>query len=268
MRAAGGAPPRPSAESSADRRPLAFFLLVLLLSLPFAVAGWLTGAMLLPGLPVAAMQAVCPAVAAVVLVAIRTGRAGVAAFLRRAFTAWPRGVQWPILLLGPPVLLAVVWLLQRALGVPVPLPGVDVGRIAVLFAVFLVSAVTEELGWSSYALEPLRDRWGPLVAAVVIGLAWAAMHVLALVQAGRDWRWIAWWVVTTLALRMLLVVIFARTGGGVMGVSLFHASYNVAWQSYPESGSYWDPALVGPVFAVVAAAAMVVDRRRRQGAVA
>jgi hypothetical protein len=50
------------------RSPPAFFLLVFVLSLPFLVLSALRPQELLPGLPVAALMVVCPAVAASLLV--------------------------------------------------------------------------------------------------------------------------------------------------------------------------------------------------------
>ena len=77
-----GAARRDSGTESPDTRsPFVFLLLVLLLSVPFVVVGEATGAMLLPGLPIAALQAVCPAIAAIGLVLRRHGIRGATAFL-------------------------------------------------------------------------------------------------------------------------------------------------------------------------------------------
>ncbi len=37
--------------------------------------------------------------------------------------------------------------------------------IPVLFVVFFVGAVCEEVGWTGYAIDPLQARWGALPAA-------------------------------------------------------------------------------------------------------
>jgi membrane protease YdiL (CAAX protease family) len=59
-----------------------------------------------------------------------------------------------------------------------------------MFPVFRATALSEELGWSGYALDPLQDRWGALQAGVLLGVAWAAWHVVPVIQARRALRWI------------------------------------------------------------------------------
>ncbi len=48
---------------------------------------------------------------------------------------------------------------------------------------FIISAYAEEVGWTGYALEP-RAGAGWLGAAMIFGVAWAAFHVPADLQAG------------------------------------------------------------------------------------
>ena len=67
------------------RSPLAFFLLVFALAIPFLLIGAVTRIQLLPGLPVASLMAVCPATAALILVCQDDGAAGAKAQLKGAF---------------------------------------------------------------------------------------------------------------------------------------------------------------------------------------
>ncbi len=62
-----------------------FFLLVLGLSIPLWILGPIVGGELLPGLPVSALQFLCPVTAASLLLYRQSGAAGVAAFLKRSF---------------------------------------------------------------------------------------------------------------------------------------------------------------------------------------
>src|SRR5688572_11989868 len=74
-----------TAEATHDARLVGFFVLVLALSAPFYIAGAALDLQLLPGLPLSALSAVVPALAASILVFRRAGRAGVAAHHRRSF---------------------------------------------------------------------------------------------------------------------------------------------------------------------------------------
>jgi membrane protease YdiL (CAAX protease family) len=246
---------------SGDRAPALFFALVLALTVPFLLLGEVTGTMVLPGLPVSALIVVCPTIAAVALVAARHQSRGLRLFVRGAFGRWPRGWWWvPTLLLFPGTMV-VSWIAQRAAGVAVPVPVVGLLDVGGLFALLLVAGAAEELGWSGYAVEPLRDRWGPLAASMVIGAVWVVFHLVPLLQAARSVAWIAWWTLGTLGLRVVLVWLYEHTGRAVIGVSIMHASYNLAWQLYPVRGSFYDPAVTSTVVAAVAVVVALLWRR-------
>lgn len=83
---------------------LAFFLLAVVLIIPFWVFGAMTGLQLAPGLPVAALGAFCPMLAAIILVYQEDKRAGVVALLKRSVDFKRiKAKRWyaPILLIMP-----------------------------------------------------------------------------------------------------------------------------------------------------------------------
>lgn len=238
----------------ARRRPYAFFALTLALAVPFWIAGGVSGVMLLPGLPLAGLMAVCPGLAALILVWRDEGRPGARAFLARMLDGRRiRRLAWlaPVLLLAP-AQQALAFFVQRATGAPVPAPQIALTPALALAAFFMVGAWAEELGWSGYAIDPLQDRHGPLKGALVVGVVWALFHFVALVQAQRDLAWIAWWSLGTLAARVVMVWLYDNTGRSVLAVSLFHMSQNLAWQLYPVQGSYFDPKVSGLIAAALA----------------
>ncbi|NIQ72935.1 MAG: CPBP family intramembrane metalloprotease [Candidatus Aminicenantes bacterium] len=55
-----------------------------------------------------------------------------------------------------------------------------------LFVVFFIAAAGEELGWTALAQEKLQQQYGPLKAALIIGVLWSAWHVLPWLQVGRS----------------------------------------------------------------------------------
>jgi membrane protease YdiL (CAAX protease family) len=237
----------------------AFLVLVVVFSVPFWIAG-ASGRQLLPGLPVSALMAVCPLLAAAILVQRERGRAGVADLLARSVD--PRQIRpriWlvPILLLVPAIT-AAAYALMRLTGPPLPAPSVSLPAAAVLFLVFVLFGAAEEAGWTGYATDPLQARLTALGAGLLLGLVWAAWHVGPLLQAQREPSWIAWWSLNTVALRVLIVWIYDNAGRSVATATLVHAVSNLCWQSFPENGSAWDPRVVGSLTAVVAVAAVVV----------
>ncbi len=58
--------------------------------------------------------------------------------------------------------------------------------LMLLFVVFFIAAAGEELGWTALAQEKLQQQYGPLKAALIIGVLWSAWHVLPWLQVGRS----------------------------------------------------------------------------------
>lgn len=237
-----------------ERSPLLFIALVFALSIPL----WLLGARypieLLPGLPLGAIMVVCPLTAALILIARAGGRAGVVAHLKRSFDySRIRSKVWyiPIVLLQPAVAL-LSYGVMRLLGMPLPTPRLSLITVLLLFALFFISALGEESGWSGYLIDPLQKRWGALNASILLGLVWAAWHVVPLVQASRASDWIAWWALGTVATRVLHTWLYNNTGKSVFGAIVFHATTNVSWQLFPNNGSHYDPRITALVLTFIA----------------
>ena len=94
-----------------------------------------------------------------------------------------------------------------------------------------------------------------------VGPAWAAFHLVALVQAQRSAGWIAWWCLNTVATRVVMVWLYNNTGKSVFAAALFHTTINVTWMMFPVRGSYFDPRVVGLIMAFVAAIVTVASPR-------
>jgi membrane protease YdiL (CAAX protease family) len=240
---------------SRSRSPLKFFLLVFALSIPFQLIGTVTSRQLLPGIPMSSLMLVCPAMAAAILVYKENKIPGVIELLKRSFDYKRiRAKIWyaPILLLMPGVAV-LTYGLMHSLDLPLTAPRFQFFGALVLFLVLFVAALAEELGWSGYAIDPMQDRWNALQAGILLGLVWAAWHVVPLVQANRAAAWIAWWCLYTVAGRVLLTWLYNNTGKSVFAAALYHAMMNISWQLFPSHGSHWDPRITGliVVFAAV-----------------
>lgn len=237
-----------------SRSPLLFILLVFALSVPFLLISAKYRVELLPGLPLGAIMVICPLIAALILVARESGRAGVVAHLRRSFDFQRIAAKiWylPIVLLCPAVAV-LSYGVMRLLGMPLPAPQLSLMTALVLFLLFFASAVGEESGWSGYLIDPLQQRSGALLASIFLGLVWAAWHLVPLLQVGRAPGWIAWWSLGTVSLRVLHTWLYNNTGKSVFGAILFHAMNNVSWQLFPNSGSHYDPRINGLIVSAIA----------------
>jgi membrane protease YdiL (CAAX protease family) len=242
------------------RSPLKFFLLVFALSIPFWLIGAVIPLQVLPGLPVSSLMAFCPLIAASILVYREDKTAGVTELLKRSFDYRRIRVKaWyiPTVLLMPGITV-LSYGLMRLMRLPLPTPQFPVLAALAMFLAFFVAALGEEVGWVGYAIDPMQDRWNALQASLLLGLVWAAWHIIPLVQVQRSPAWLAWWCLFTVALRVLIVWIYNNTGKSVFAAALCHAMANVSWQLFPNYGSHWDPRITGLITALAAVIVTVV----------
>jgi uncharacterized protein len=242
-----------------DRSLLKFFLLLFAISIPFWLIGAVSGLQLLPGLPLAALAAVCPGTAALVLTYREKGWPGVKALLRRAFDCKRirEKIWYAAALFLMPSVIVLSYGMMRMAGSPVPAPQISLMPTLMMCVAFFVAASCEELGWSGYVIDRIQDRWGALPAAILVGFVWVVFHYVALIQAHRAAIWIVWWSLGTVSLRVIIVWLYNNTGGSVFAASLFHTTINVSWQLFPIHGSYFDPRVTGLITAFMAAVVTV-----------
>ena len=240
--------------------PLAFFVLVFALSIPFWALGALSAVQLLPALPISALGFVCPVAAAAILVYREKGGAGVGGLLKRSFDFSRIGAKaWlvPVIFLQP-VIMGLSYAVIRLSGTAIPLPQLSLWPALALFVVFFIASLGEELGWSGYATDPLQEHFGALRASLLIGVVWAVWHFIPLLQAQRSAEFIAWWSLGTLANRVLIVWLYTNTGRSVFVAAIFHAMINLTWQLFPVSGSFYDPRVTGSIAAILAVGVVLV----------
>ncbi|WP_176337028.1 CPBP family intramembrane glutamic endopeptidase [Kocuria salina] len=223
---------RPRNRSPARRRPVTVFL-VLSLGL-----GWT--ALTVPALTGAPMEPFLLFVNFVALLGwallvtrLADGPGAVRRLLGRAF-AWRFGAaRWAVVLLGMPVLTLVLAAATGSLRSPPAGWAAEAGWY--LFATLVYGALVlnlwEETAWGGFLQSRLIARHGLLIAALLTGLPFAAIHLPLYLAEG--------WSAETarnLALLFLLVPVYRYllgmhlldTGGSVLAIGIQHASWNAA----------------------------------------
>jgi hypothetical protein len=247
------------------RSPLAFFALLFASSVPFWLAG-IVAERFLPkdrpvNLPFSALMAFNPMLVALYLTYRESGGAGVKALLRKPFDYWKiQNKRWylPIFLTMPAIMLLEYGITQWT-DHPIRDSQVHFEMTPVFFAVFFVAAIGEELGWQGYVFDPLEEHWGALGAALIIGLVWAAWHIIPNYQAGHNTDWVVWQFINTVALRVLIVWLYRNTNRSVFAAVAFHAMVNVSNFLYPNYGSHYDPSIAGILASAAALAVMLLS---------
>lgn len=125
-----------------------------------------------------------PSLIGLLMTAVVAGKEGLRELFQRTLR-WRIGIKWYVVVLLVPILMALTADgIQYLLSGPIPTFTFIKEQWYLLPPLFLVvmffplmGPVAEEFGWRGYALPRLQDRWGPLIASLVIGTAWGVWHL-------------------------------------------------------------------------------------------
>ena len=170
-------------------------------------------------------------VVAIVLTAIVLGRGALRKLLGRLLIWRVNPFWYLVVVLGPVALAGGVVGLNTLMGGPalsldIPLLG---AAFFLAFSIVPGSALGEEIGWRGYALPRLQTGRSALSASLILGPIWALWHLpLWLTGApGRTPILYAAFVVSVIALSVILTWVYNSTGGSLLLVVLLHATANL-----------------------------------------
>jgi membrane protease YdiL (CAAX protease family) len=116
-----------------------------------------------------------------------------------------------------------------------------------------------------YLIDPLRGRTGTLSAALIIGLAWGAWHIVPFYTMGRSFGWIGAQVLASILMRVIIVWLYDKANKSVFIAIVFHTFINVATSIIPVAGSAYNPAITATILFIIVAGfgsyRYVVNRR-------
>ena len=233
-----------------------FFLLVILLSIPLYVLGAHGDRLpIATFLPLSALMAFIPMIAALVLITRESGPKAARQLLVRALDYHEiKGVAWVLAaLILMPIMALTGYGVLRIEGRALPSAQFfSVAEIVAFSLMFFIGAIGEELGWQGYAYARLRDGKSAINAALVIGAIWALWHVIPYVQLGHSAGWIGWQCLGTIALRVVIVWLFVNAGQSVFVAVLFHMMINMPWGLVQNYESFYDPQAMFVILALAA----------------
>ncbi len=130
------------------------------------------------------VMAMGPSLAAFILVILIGGKRGLLDLLR-PFGGWRAGLGWWVIaIFGPAFLYLIglgVHLLLGGAAPPFTMIRTELNLIPLyLFMVVLMpwnGPVGEEFGWRGFALPRLQNKYGALMASVIIGAIWGVWHL-------------------------------------------------------------------------------------------
>ena len=240
----------PSAPTTTLRAfPLKYFVIAFAFTWLFWWLAALGARDVIPALPgLTALGAFGPLVAAVILTAQESGRAGLRSLLSRVVRWRVAPIWYAVALLGPlAITLAAMVLEVAVLGVQPPSLGVLIGELPSTVLTILVNGVYmlifvtlgEEVGWRGYALPALQARYSALLASLILGVVWALWHLPVFFNPDTSYSNLPFFLFLPfiVLVAVLITWLFNSTGGSVLMAMLFHAVLNTAdelWKVLPE----------------------------------
>jgi membrane protease YdiL (CAAX protease family) len=205
-----------------SRNPIKQYPLIAFFVLAYAVA-WAF-------VPFGSFGAFGPLVAALIVIPLTRGRAGLKELGARMIR-WRVGWVWYAVALGMPlaVHLATAGLTVASGGAVAPLTMSSVTTFLLVFAVRLVNPTDgplgEEPGWRGFALPGLQERYSPLLSTAILALLVAGWHVplFFLEEGGLQPSVLVGGLVGTVAVTFWYAWLFNRTGGSVLLVLVAHS---------------------------------------------
>jgi membrane protease YdiL (CAAX protease family) len=236
----------PSRTATRSAFPLKFVLVAFTFTWVFWWLAVLEARGLISSLPVPALflGAFGPMVAAVVITAQESGRAGLRSLLSRIVRWRVAPIWYGVALLGPIALQLLAMAPHVILGGQPPdllammgmLPTVLVTSVYMLVQV----GIGEEIGWRGYALPKLQTGYSALLASLILGVIWTLWHLPVFFNPATSYSKTPFWVflVFLLPVSILITWVFNSTGGSVLMIMLLHAMLNASsgplWRAIPE----------------------------------
>ena len=203
----------------------------------------------LPGLTV--IGTLGPLVAAVVITAQESGRAGLRSLLGRVVRWRVAPIWYGVASLGPLVLTLAAIARHVAVGGQRPSIGVLIGALPIVLvtAVYMLIFVAfgEEVGWRGYALPVLQARYGALLASLILGALWTFWHLPIFFNPDTLYSNLPFGLFLAYLIPFMILItwVYNSTGGSVLMAMIVHAFMNASdavWKVLP--GYLAEPASV------------------------
>ena len=236
----------PSRTTATRAFPLKYIVIAFAFTWTFWLLAVLEARGVISSLPVPALflGAFGPMVAAVIVTAQESGRAGLRSLLSRVVRWRVAPIWYGVALLGPIVLALGGMALHVLLGGQPPnLPGM-IGTLPTVLALsvymFIQVGIGEEIGWRGYALPKLQSGYSALISSVILGGIWVLWHLPLFFNPASGYSNTPFWafLIFILPVSILITWIFNSTGGSTLMIMILHATLNASigplWRATPE----------------------------------
>ena len=220
-----------------------FLLFVLLFSIPlWLAASFFDATKIIPvKLPFSALQFLSVFLAAII-VTRQNGNSVRDLLLRGIDIKRIKNPIWQVgifLLMPLTVLLSFLLLLWS--GANIPDKMTPLVSIPIFLLIYGISGYCEQIGWTAIMTDILLERRTIILSGLIVGITWAAWHVIPFIQTHNTATWIFWQCTYSIIYRVLLTKIYVLTDRSVFSTIATHATYNTAFSLMPYYGSSYNP---------------------------
>jgi uncharacterized protein len=174
-----------------------------------------------------------PSLAAAIVTAAVEGRGGVARLFAK-MVQFRVAARWYLAALIPVAIVVAALLVYRLTGGE-PEGGVSLTSaflVSFLLLNFVVGPTGEEPGWRGFALPRLVQRFGPLLASLILGVLWAFWHMPLWLTSGLAPMTLLLYVlafcVGNISLTYLMTWIYLRVPHSLVPMTVAHYTFNIA----------------------------------------
>jgi membrane protease YdiL (CAAX protease family) len=255
-----------TSNSLVNKYPLAvFFLLVLGWTWPFMIWDALASHDILPfrlPIPVMLIQSYMPTLAAVIVIGLIKGTAGIRALFRKLRIARV-GFRWHIFaIFGMAATSIAALLLGNLFGflpaLPILSKEMPTGLIAVLLNATILFVVTgilngEELAWRGFALPRLQSKYNALTSSLILSVPWTLFHLPLFFDLNMNMGSFASFAIRIAATTILFTWMFNNTRGSVLLAYMLHAAGNTWTRIFSiDPGYYFQDWMITAVTVILA----------------
>lgn len=168
-----------------------------------------------------------PTIAALIVLGITDGKPGIKK-LFKSFLIWRVGFKWYFATVSIVILSIIVsfaYLFSQNSAIPtIPILGLFLMLPMGLF----LGPLSEEPGWSGFALPRLQSKYNAFTASLILGVLWAVWHAPLWFISGSPQSTMPFWLffIALLAVRFIMGWAYNNTNGSLIIAVLFHLFFN------------------------------------------
>ncbi len=209
------------------RHPLISFLIIVFVIMYLAGSIIIFELFAIPEIFLWILGSFAPTIAALIVLGITDGKPGIKK-LFRSFLIWRVGFKWYFATVSIAILSIIVsfaYLFSQNSAIPtIPILGI----ILMLLMGLFLGPLSEEGGWSGFALPRLQSKYNAFTASLILGVLWAVWHAPLWFVPGSPQSTMPFWLffIATVALRFIMGWAYNNTNGSLIIAVLFHLFFN------------------------------------------